>query len=493
MTTASIYLLLFILACCRCENSTYKYQYYPKYHFGPLISSLTKVGWMNDPNGFCLFNNVYHLFYQYNPNSSVSPGIVHWGHAKSIDLLNWEHLPIALYPDESYDKDGVFSGSAIVEDGIMYLYYTGNVNHLGQSPDHEQHQILATSDDGETFKKLDQNPIIVGADLQPDFRDPKVWKHDDTYYMVLGNSFNNDTLGRALLFKSKDKLNWEQVSVLDSSDGFLGYMFECPDFFEIDNRFILLFSPQGVKRQGDKYNNLYSTGYIVGEFDYETYMFTTTHQYRELDHGHDFYATQTIVNKQDEMVLVAWMDMWEQNYPEGPDGFTGQLTIPRVLKLTPDGRLLQQPLKAIDQAIEKKLHSGRARGGTKIKLEDNAAKVEIHASRRRNFTLLIESERANDTVAITYDCKCGRMILDRGGNDGVRRTVYRPTILTCLHLVVYIDASSIEVFAGHGEVTMSSRFFPVGPLTIGVGDDSHADMLQVHTMKRTILAPSQYV
>ncbi|CAH2063789.1 unnamed protein product, partial [Iphiclides podalirius] len=114
-------------------------RYYPRYHLAPTH------GWMNDPNGFSVFNGEYHLYYQYNPNSSLEPGIAHWGHAKSKDMFHWEHLPIAMYPDEWYDKTGVFSGSAIVEDDKIYLFYTGNVNFPGQTPDHMQHQVLAKS------------------------------------------------------------------------------------------------------------------------------------------------------------------------------------------------------------------------------------------------------------------------------------------------------------------------------------------------------------
>ncbi|KOB75473.1 Fructosidase [Operophtera brumata] len=444
------------------------------------------MGWMNDPNGFCIYEEYYHLFYQYNPESSLVPGIAHWGHARSKDLFNWEHLPIALYPDQWYDKSGVFSGSALVEDDVMSIFYTGNVNHPGENPDHEQHQILATSSDGVTFTK--SKIVINGSEYQPNFRDPKVWKHLDTYYMVLGNSFENNTLGRVLLYASKDKITWEVKSVLDASNGSLGYMWECPDFFPMDGYYVLMFSPQGIEPQGDRYRNLYQAGYIVGEFDCECHTFTPIQPFRELDHGHDFYATQTIIDKNDERVVIAWMDMWDENYPEGPDGSTGQMTIPRTLRMTRDGRLLQHPVKEIVSAVGLELYSGKARGGTKIKLDKNAGKVEVHSSNRKNFSLVIESEGGNDTVTISYDCRNGRVTLDRGGVDGVRRTEYRP--LCEFYMVVYIDSSSIEVFFGNGEVTMSSRFFPQGPLTVGVAEDSNARVMLVNDMKRTVPLPN---
>lgn len=457
-------------------------RYYPRYHLAP------PFGWMNDPNGFSEYNNEYHLFYQYNPNSSLEPGIAHWGHAKSKDLVYWEHLPIAMYPDEWYDRTGVFSGSAIVEDDKMYLFYTGNVNFPGQTPDHQQYQALAISTDGVNVRKLASNPIINGTEFQPDFRDPKVWKHGSTYYMVLGNSFHdedsNSTLGRALLYTSKDKENWTFASILDESDGSLGYMWECPDFFELDGRFVLLFSPQGIAPSGDKYRNLYQTGYIVGDFDYRTNIFTPKTDFIELDHGHDYYATQTILDRFKRRIVIAWFDMWEQKYPEERDGWTGQMTIPRVLSLTRDNRLIQKPIKEASVARGSSLFSGKARAGTVVTLEDKAGEINIRAPKNKNLEILIESSNETSKVIVTYDYKKGQVTLDRGGKDGIRRTKWRPN--GKLKLRAYIDASSIELFFGDGEVTFSSRFFPDGPVKLRLSGKSDVESMKVYGMKRTV-------
>ncbi|XP_049865309.1 sucrose-6-phosphate hydrolase-like [Pectinophora gossypiella] len=454
-------------------------RYYPRYHLAP------PHGWMNDPNGFSIYKNDYHLFYQYNPNSSLEPGIAHWGHAKSKDLFHWEHLPIAMYPDQDYDKSGVFSGSAVVDADNLILLYTGNVNHPGEDPDHEQHQALASSSDGVNFTKYSNNPVIQGEEHQPNFRDPKVWKHNDTYYMVLGNSFQNNTLGRALLYASKDLISWKQVSILDESDGSLGYMWECPDFFDLRGRYVLLFSPQGIKPQGDKYKNLYQTGYIVGDFDYKTNLFTPVTEFRELDHGHDFYATQTIVDKSHRRIMVAWFDMWEQNYPERTDGFTGFMTIPRVLSLTRDGRLIQKPVKEIGTARGKLLRSGKADRGAAVTLTDKAGEIKIKAEGNKDLEVIIEA--SNATVTLSYNYTDGRVSLDRGGADGLRRTKWRPR--GKLRWLIYVDASSVELFCGDGEVTFSSRFFPDGPTAVRLGDESDVQEFVVNAMKRTVLKP----
>ncbi|MFS6531775.1 glycoside hydrolase family 32 protein, partial [Microbacterium aurugineum] len=154
-----------------------------------------------------------------------------------------------------------------------------------------------------------------------------------------------------LLYSSKDKYNWEEVSVLAESNGTQGYMWECPDFFELNGKYVLLFSPQGMEPEGDKYKNLFQTGYLIGDFDYNTHEYKTDGVFREIDHGHDFYASQTIVNKRGERIVVGWFDMWETQYPEKADGFTGQMTLPRVLTLTKQGTILQKPVMEISRAL----------------------------------------------------------------------------------------------------------------------------------------------
>jgi beta-fructofuranosidase len=439
---------------------------------------------MNDPNGFSVFNNEYHLFYQFNPNSSFEPGIAHWGHAKSSDLFHWEHLPIAMYPDEAYDSSGVFSGSALIENDTMYLFYTGNVNHPGKSPDHEQHQALAISTDGVNVVKYAKNPILKGEIHQPNIRDPKVWKNGNTYYMVLGNSFANETLGRALLYSSQDKINWEQETVISQSDGSLGYMWECPDFFEIDGRFVLLFSPQGIKPKGDNYRNLYQTGYIVGDFDYKTNVFKPLTQFVELDRGHDYYATQTIVDDKGRRILVAWFDMWEQDYPERKDGWTGLMTIPRELSLTKDNVLIQKPVEEVERIRGKTLHKVDNKYYGAVTLNDKAGEVLVTAKATEDLHVVIESEDLTARLVIGYDAKRGRVTLNRGGKDGIRRAKWRPE--GDLNWRIFIDASSVELFCGKGELTFSSRFFPKNDVTVHMTSFSRVQSFMVNSLERSV-------
>lgn len=182
------------------------------FHFMP------QVGWLNDPNGLIYFKGKYHFFYQFYPYEGFW-GMMHWGHAISDDLVHWEYLPVALAPSEVYDnhlKGGCFSGSAVAYNNKLFIAYTGTTNN---GNGFEQTQCIAYSEDGIHFEKYAGNPVITAPKgVSPDqFRDPKVWEHDGTFYMVCGASRNNRA--QALLYKSSNMFDWEFVNVLAESRG----------------------------------------------------------------------------------------------------------------------------------------------------------------------------------------------------------------------------------------------------------------------------------
>ena len=201
------------------------------------------VGWLNDPNGLCQLNGIYHAFFQYSPFNAEG-GVKMWGHYTSKDMIDWEYQGVKLYPDQPFDCHGVYSGSAFIEDDKMYVYYTGNVKLEDGDFDYintgrESNTVLVVSEDGKTFgskKELMRN-VDYPSDLTCHVRDPKVWKDGDTYYMIQGARTKED-VGQALIFESKDKINWKFRSRVESKKPF-GYMWECPDYFEVDGTKIL--------------------------------------------------------------------------------------------------------------------------------------------------------------------------------------------------------------------------------------------------------------
>ena len=259
----------------------------PGFHLAP------PAGFLNDPNGLCRFRGEYHVFYQYAPFDPEGRSVRFWGHYKSRDLLGWERCPAMLCPDEPFDLHGVYSGSALCEEDGLYLYYTGNVKH--EEGDYvltgrESNTALAYSPDGVTlaWKRLLMRNGDYPAGLTLHVRDPKVWEQDGRYYMIQGARTRED-IGEALIFESTDKLRWRHINTLRTASP-VGYMWECPDLFEIDGQWVLLTCPQGVERRGPGFENQYACGYFPVSGDFRRGC--TLGEFVPLDYGFDFYAPQ---------------------------------------------------------------------------------------------------------------------------------------------------------------------------------------------------------
>lgn len=313
----------------------------PFFHLSP------PVGWLNDPNGFSIFNGECHLFYQYYP-FDTRWGPMHWGHAKSSDLVKWEDLPVALAPENNYDENGCFSGSAIEKDGKSYLIYTG-VNQIEEDGEKlsRQQQCLAIGD-GLTYEKYEFNPIISYNKL-PDgfskehFRDPKVWQDGENYFLVAGN-LNADNQGQVVLFESSNLIDWDYRAVLAADDtSSYGQMWECPDFFSLGNKHVLICSPQFMRAQDLEFHNGHNSIYFVGE--YEDYHFDKG-QARSLDYGLDFYAPQTTELPDGRRVLIGWLKSWDSVSTIEGLTWQGMMTLPREL-IWNGQQLIQKPISEL--------------------------------------------------------------------------------------------------------------------------------------------------
>ncbi|WP_287714582.1 glycoside hydrolase family 32 protein [Blautia sp.] len=319
-----------------------------------------RTGWMNDPNGFSYYKGQYHMFYQYHPYKTQW-GPMHWGHAVSNDLLHWEFLPAALAPDEIYDRDGCFSGSAVVlPDGRQLLMYTGVVRNPEWNGGYTdvQTQCLAIGD-GEDYEKLDINPVLDEKDLpegasRSDFRDPKIWKGKDGIYYSAIASRPADGSGQILLYSSKDALTWKYESVLAENKNRFGKMWECPDFFELDGKMVLIVSPQDMLPQGFEYHNGNGNLCLIGEYNEETKKFMEEHD-QAIDYGIDFYAPQTVLTPDGRRVMIGWMQNWDTSQPHSPyQQWFGQMSLPRELSVK-NGRLYQHPIREIEDMRSNKV------------------------------------------------------------------------------------------------------------------------------------------
>lgn len=289
------------------------------------------IGWMNDPNGFCYAFGKYHLFFQFHPYS-VEWGPMHWGHYETEDFIKWKWAGVALAPDKEYDKDGCFSGSATEKDGRMYLFYTAVSDGI-------QTQAIAVSTDGEKFEK--KGVIIDGESLpascsRHDFRDPYVFLKDGRYYMLCGSQAV-DGDGQLLLFSSNNLFDWAFSGVLrKDSKPTLG-IYECPCFCALDNKHIIITSPQGYKTDDWRFENVCSSIYTVGKFNFQNGEFLPEYE-DEIDGGFNFYAPQVLTSSDGRVILIAWMLPGIIESPATADGWRGTMSIPREVEFK-NGRL----------------------------------------------------------------------------------------------------------------------------------------------------------
>lgn len=428
-------------------------RWYPHYHLAP------QAGWMNDPNGLAWFDGYYHVFYQHHPYTPVW-GPMHWGHARSRDMVNWQHLPIALAPEGPEDKDGCYSGSAVVDGNQLALIYTGHKFHGEHQDDNLfQVQCLATSTDGLHFQR--QGQIIETPAGVHHFRDPKVWREGNHWYMVVGARV--DDIGEVQLYRAADLHHWQYVSTLAKADENMGYMWECPDFFPLGDKHVLMFSPQGMAADGYHNRNLFQSGYKVGKWQGDRH-FHVEQAFQEMDHGHDFYAPQSFVAPDGRRIVIGWLSMWESPMPEKADGWAGMLTIPREVTLADNQRLRMNPVKELESL------RGELRLWPVSELTHRTIMVEPCAEA---LEVLLELDTVRSTaeqyglslgtgLRIYVDNQSRRLMLERHYPQ-YDLCGYRSVPLPAddiLSLRIFIDRSSVELFVNAGEYTLSSRIYP---------------------------------
>ncbi len=433
----------------------------PLYHLTPL------VGWMNDPNGFCHYKGQYHLFYQYHPFSRQW-GPMHWGHAVSHDFLHWTYMPCALAPDTAADAGGCFSGSAVeMPDGRLMLCYTG-IQPAGTFRRETQAQCVAVGD-GRDFVKSMLNPVIRHGHLPEgysgfDFRDPRIWREDGLYRMAVANQ-HAEKQGCVLLMESRDGLDWHFVTELDGSRGEYGRMWECPDFFEMDGKHVLMVSPQEMHAR-EEFHAGYGTAAIIGRYDGKSRRFVRE-SIQPVDHGLTFYAPQTCRTPDGRRIMIGWMDNWE-TCKEAPrrHPWYGQMSTPREIGIE-NGRLIQRPVREIESLWQDTVrHAGvtvcgeTELAGIRGRFLDLTVKLHTENSSCRRFTMYVAKD-ARHSVKIQCDLARGELVFDRS-RGGSRRDIAHTRHVRAearngeLSLRLLLDRESVELFINDGERAVTS-------------------------------------
>lgn len=465
---------------------TYDYNqpFRPQFHFSP------EENWMNDPNGMVYYKGEYHLFYQYYPDSTVW-GPMHWGHAISTDLVHWEHFPIALYPDS---LGYIFSGSAVVdwdntsgfgtkENPPMVAIYTYH-DPAREGQTNFQYQGIAYSiDQGRTWTKYEQNPVLVN-ESSVDFRDPKVFWHlqSEKWVMVLAEG------NQVGFYGSTDLKQWESLSKFGADQGSHLGVWECPDLFQIKDqsgipKWILIVSiGPGGPRGSD-------TQYFVGQFsgkrfinDYEP------EQVFWMDHGWDNYAgvTWSDVPKGDgRRIFLGWMSNWLYATKVPTEKWRSAMTLPRELAIYPtrDGhQLASRPVTEMQLLYNRSLPinrtviAGSSDWSDKLMGEGALLNFEFQVtdiSRTERSWRLVFSNRKKESLAIGYDDDTDQYFIDRESagvsdfDEGFAEIHYADRIseVPQMPVSIWLDRSSIELFADNGTVVMTDLIFPTEPWT----------------------------
>lgn len=443
----------------------------PDFHLSP------RAGWMNDPNGFSCYDGKYHMFYQYYPYESKW-GPMHWGHAVSDDLLHWEYLPAALAPDEAYDRDGCFSGSAVtLPDGRHLLMYTGVMKeHQADGEFREVQTQCVAVGDGTDYEKYSGNPVLDASDLPEgssrfDFRDPKVWqKADGTYCCVAGNR-PADGSGQILLFTSPDGFAWSFKKILASNHNRFGKMWECPDFFELDGKWVLLTSPQDMLPSGFEYHNGNGTLCLLGDFDEETDTFTEQ-QNQAIDYGIDFYAPQTVLAPDGRRIMIGWMQNWDTcNLRSAEEAWFGQMSLPRELSVK-NGRLYQSPVRELEQfrrnkvSYENVTFSGTTRldgiSGRRIDMELTLRPGDAEHLYQKFAVRFAQNDQYQTSVS--FRPRESILKIDRKFSGSRRAIIHQRRCLVNhegneLKVRIILDRFSAEVFINDGEQVVTATMY----------------------------------
>ncbi|KRF06874.1 glycoside hydrolase [Paenibacillus sp. Soil766] len=455
-------------------------QFRPQLHFTPSNQ------WMNDPNGMVFYEGEYHLFYQYHPESTVW-GPMHWGHAVSRDLVHWEHLSIALSPDE---HGAIFSGSAVVDKHDTSGFFAGKAGLVAIFTHHDtipgtdqirQRQSLAYSmDRGRTWTKYANNPVLTEEAL-PDFRDPKVMWYEPSQCWVMVIAAGD----YVRFYKSPNLKDWTYTGQFGLGQGSHDGVWECPDLFElpIDNelnntRWVLIVSI------GDdvKFTEGSRTQYFIGTFNGDTFVpEESPAPLLWLDHGRDNYAGVTwsdVTEQQGRRLFIGWMNNWKYANIIPTADWRGAMTLPRELTLATElegVRLHQKPIRELEAKRRNKVDRAafELRNSEITITEGDLLEIiaEFEICDALDFGLKLRSSETEETV-ISYCVQEHLLYMDRS-RSGVtefhehfacKHNVELKPENGMIKLHIFVDWSSIEVFANDGKRVITDQIFPLSTL-----------------------------
>ncbi|MEZ4859578.1 MAG: glycoside hydrolase family 32 protein [Flavobacteriaceae bacterium] len=469
----------------------------PQFHFSP------PEKWMNDPNGLVVNNGVYHLFYQYYPEDIVW-GPMHWGHAVSNDLIQWEHKPIALYPDE---HGLIFSGSAVIDkfntSGFgtkenpplvaIFTYHLMEGEKAGRT-NFQTQGIAYSLDNGDTWTKYKVNPVIGNSGIK-DFRDPKVFWDETNLQWVLTLVAGD----HAKFYTSKNLKEWVLTGEFGNNKGAHGGVWECPDLFPLkvegteEEKWVLLISINPGAPNGGS-----GTQYFVGEFDGKTFTTSQT-ETKWLDYGMDNYAGVTYNNApNNERIFIGWMSNWNYAQDTPTEIWRSAMTLPRKISLykRDSGYFLKNyPISSLN-TIETLVDSIYTSALPYSRKSENYNKTDISFIMNLSKELKVTYSNENsEKIVLSFQPYEGKITFDRT-NSGIidfkesfgkeiQSQPYFP-LEKEVEVRVVIDQSSVEIFIDKGAYVFTNQIFPKAPYTnleISSSETLEIKSLNIHKIK----------
>lgn len=408
-------------------------------HFRPVYHHTPLYGWMNDPNGMFYKDGVWHLYYQYNPYGSQWENMT-WGHSTSKDLIHWETQPLAIEADW---LGSIFSGSCVTNGNEVVAFYTSAGHHQTQS-------MAVSKDGGRTFKKYSGNPILTTSDI-PDFRDPKAFWNEDAKMWNLILAAGQEMR----IYSSKDLKAWEYESSFGKEYGNHSGVWECPDLFKIDNKWVLICNINPGGPFGGS-----ATQYFVGQFDGHKFTCESMPKVTKwLDYGKDHYATVSFYNAPDNRrTVLAWMSNWQYANQVPTKQFRSANSIPRDLGLFHHGEETYVSVIPSKEMLDVR--------GAKIKNPTEACEILIDT---KSQTEIVLSNNKGEKVTMKYDGQQQTFMMERVKSGDVSfseafpAVTVAPTFGTVKQLRIFIDRCSIEVFDAEGKMAMTNLVFPSEP------------------------------
>lgn len=429
-------------------------RYRPRYHFTP------PRNWMNDPNGPFQLNGEYHLFYQHNP-SGKDWGDIHWGHAKSLDLVHWERLPVALAPSKELGELHCYSGCSVVDGDEVTLFYT-SIGEGERNATTGAQQWTARSGDAVGWSKPDYNPVLTDelhGDLRvTEWRDPYVWKEGGEWNMLLGGIAEGKGCG--LIYRSADLKEWRFGGLFHRGEEGI---WECPHIFRFGDQAVVCYSPSGP------------VGYVSGTFAADGFSEVARRGIVDYGGWDGFYASTGFVDERGRRVLLGWMpESRGENFPV-PLEWTGALALPRLVDLKPNGALAIVPVPELEALRGERLSWADMRVGSdpfdpgvSSSSFECALDIEAPAGGKGELTVsVLVSACGRERTDVRVDFAEGTITVDRSASSLFPEVRKSPLVgrfnledgERAIRLRLFVDQSSIELFAGD-EICITARIYP---------------------------------